>query len=55
MRYLRSDTESFAQCIENMRIVQKIREKYKEVNNDEIEALKIQMQLRDKLKLRTGD
>ena len=32
-----------------------IREKYKQVNNDEIEALKIQMQLRDRLKLRTGD
>ena len=32
-----------------------LREKYKEVNNDEIEALKLQMQLRDKLKLRTGD
>ena len=32
-----------------------LRDKYKQVNNDEIEALKIQMQLRDKLKLRTGD
>ena len=32
-----------------------IRDKYKQVNNDEIEALKMQMQLRDKLKLRTGD
>ena len=32
-----------------------IREKYKQVNDDEIEALKMQMQLRDKLKLRTGD
>ena len=32
-----------------------LREKYKQVNDDEIEALKIQMQLRDKLKLRTGD
>ena len=32
-----------------------LREKYKQVNDDEIEALKMQMQLRDKLKLRTGD
>ena len=32
-----------------------MRQKYKQVNDDEIEALKIQMQLRDKLKLRTGD
>ena len=32
-----------------------IQKKYKEVNDDEIEALKIQMQLRDKIKLRTGD
>ena len=32
-----------------------IQEKYKQVNDDEIEALKMQMQLRDKLKLRTGD
>ena len=33
----------------------KLREQYKQVNNDEIEALKLQMQLRDKIKLRTGD
>ena len=32
-----------------------IRQHYKEANDDEVEALKIQMQLRDKLKLRTGD
>ncbi len=32
-----------------------LRRKYKQVNDDEIEALKIQMQLRDKIKLRTGD
>ena len=32
-----------------------LRQKYKSVNDDEIEALKIQMQLRDKIKLRTGD
>jgi len=34
---------------------EKLRLKYKQVNDDEIEALKIQMQLRDKIKLRTGD
>ena len=32
-----------------------LRQKYKQVNDDEIEALKIQMQLRDKIKLRTGE
>ena len=32
-----------------------LRDKYKQVNDDEIESLKVQMQLRDKLKLRTGD
>lgn len=35
--------------------VEKIRKQYKEVNDDDLEALKIQMQLRDKIKLRTGD
>ena len=34
---------------------ERIRQKYKQVNDDEIEALKVQMQLRDKIKLRTGD
>ena len=34
---------------------EQIRQKYKQVNDDEIEALKLQMQLRDKIKLRTGD
>ena len=32
-----------------------LRQKYKQVNDDETEALKIQMQLRDRIKLRTGD
>ena len=32
-----------------------IQQKYKQVNDDEVEALKMQIQLRDKLKLRTGD
>ena len=34
---------------------EKLRQQYQQVNDDEIEALKIQMQLRDKIKLRTGD
>ena len=32
-----------------------IRKQYREVNEDDLEALKIQIQLRDKIKLRTGD
>ncbi len=32
-----------------------LRRQYREVNNDDLEALKLQMQLRDKIKLRTGD
>ena len=32
-----------------------IQTQYKQVNDNEIEALKMQIQLRDKLKLRTGD
>ena len=34
---------------------EKLRKQYREVNDDDLEALKIQMQLRDKIKLRTGD
>ena len=34
---------------------EKLRQQYKQVNDDEIEALKIQMQLRDKIKLRNGE
>ncbi len=32
-----------------------LRERYREVNDNDPEALKLQMQLRDKIKLRTGD
>ena len=32
-----------------------LRRQYREVNDDDLEALKLQMQLRDKIKLRTGD
>ena len=34
---------------------ERIRRQYREVNDDDLEALKLQMQLRDKIKLRTGD
>ncbi|MBO5738692.1 DNA primase [bacterium] len=34
---------------------EKLRQQYREVNDNDLEALKIQMQLRDKIKLRTGD
>ena len=37
------------------RETEEIRQKYKQVNDDEVEALKMQIQLRDKIKLRTGD
>ena len=34
---------------------EELRKQYREVNDDDLEALKLQMQLRDKIKLRTGD
>ena len=34
---------------------EKLRQQYRQVNDDDLEALKLQMQLRDKIKLRTGD
>ena len=37
------------------RETENLRKQYKEVNDDDLEALIIQMQLRDKIKLRTGD
>ena len=59
------DAEEFERAVrENISKINKLyrekerkelRDKYINVNNDEIEALKMQMQLRDKLKLRTGD
>ncbi len=39
----------------NERESENIRRQYREVNDDDLEALKLQMQLRDKIKLRTGD
>jgi len=41
--------------IEDAESKAELQKQYKSVNDDDIEALKIQMQLRDKLKLRTGD
>ena len=34
---------------------EEMRRQYREVNDDDMEALKLQMQLRDKIKLRTGE
>ena len=34
---------------------EQLRQHYRQVNDDDVEALKVQMQLRDKIKLRTGD
>ncbi len=34
---------------------EKLRQHYRKVNDDDMEALKLQMQLRDKIKLRTGE
>ena len=34
---------------------EQLRQRYRQVNDDDMEALKVQMQLRDKIKLRTGD
>ena len=37
------------------RETENLRKQYKEVNDDDLEALKLQMQLRDKIKFRTGE
>jgi predicted metalloprotease len=34
---------------------EQLRQQYRQVNDDDTEALKLQMQLRDKIKLKTGD
>ena len=41
--------------LNDARSAEEIKKLYTSVNDDDIEALKIQMQLRDKIKLRTGD
>ncbi len=53
-RAVRENIARLLRCYSE-REVEKIRKQYKEVNDDDLEALKIQMQLRDKIKLRTGD
>ncbi len=53
-RAVRENIARLRRCYQEKETEQ-IRQKYKQVNDDEIEALKIQMQLRDKIKLRTGD
>ena len=49
------DVFSKIKKIEDAESKAELQKQYKSVNDDDIEALKIQMQLRDKLKLRTGD
>lgn len=53
-RAVRENITRLLRCYSE-REVERIRKQYKEVNDDDLEALKIQMQLRDKIKLRTGD
>ena len=53
-RAVRENVVRLKKCYQEKEAEQ-LRQKYRQVNNDEIEALKIQMQLRDKIKLRTGD
>ncbi|MCM1072915.1 MAG: hypothetical protein NC334_03820, partial [Bacteroides sp.] len=53
-RAVRENITRLLRCYSE-REVETIRKQYREVNDDDLEALKIQMQLRDKIKLRTGD
>ncbi len=53
-RAVRENVIRLKKCYQEKEAEQ-LRQKYRQVNDDEIEALKIQMQLRDKIKLRTGD
>ena len=53
-RAIRENISRLKRCYQEKENAE-IRKLYKEVNDDEIEALKLQMQLRDKLKLRTGE
>ena len=53
-RAVRENVVRLKRCYQEKE-AEKIRQQYKQVNDDEIEALKAQMQLRDKIKLRTGD
>lgn len=53
-RAVRENVIRLKRCYQDKE-AEKIRQQYKQVNDDEIEALKAQMQLRDKIKLRTGD
>lgn len=53
-RAVRENIARLLRCYSE-REVENIKKQYREVNDDDLEALKIQMQLRDKIKLRTGD
>ena len=53
-RAVRENITRLLRCYSE-REAEQMRKQYREVNDDDLEALKIQMQLRDKIKLRTGD
>ena len=53
-RAIRENIHRLKRCYQE-RESEKLRRQYREVNDDDFEALKLQMQLRDKIKLRTGD
>ena len=53
-RAVRENIVRLKRCYQE-RESEKLRQQYRDVNDNDLEALKLQMQLRDKIKLRTGD
>ncbi len=53
-RAVRENITRLKRCYQDHE-AEKLRQQYRQVNDDDMEALKIQIQLRDKIKLRTGD
>ncbi len=53
-RTVRENITRLKKCYQDHE-AEKLRQQYRQVNDDDMEALKIQIQLRDKIKLRTGD
>ena len=53
-RAVRENIIRLKRCYQE-RETEELRKQYRDVNDDDMEALKLQMQLRDKIKLRTGD
>ena len=51
---VRENVTRLKKCYQEKEAI-KVRQQYKNVNDDDIEALKAQIKLRDKIKLRTGD